>query len=67
MYTFYQYFLQILIYHFVRYTDLHRTLPQVASDWAMRHGMMFVEASAKTKEGIVQVFNEVVQKVRELS
>ena len=26
-------------------------------------GMLFMEASAKTKEGITQVFNEVVQKV----
>jgi hypothetical protein len=26
--------------------------------------MLFMEASAKTKEGIAQVFNEVVQKVR---
>lgn len=25
--------------------------------------MLFMEASAKTKEGIAQVFNEVVQKV----
>jgi hypothetical protein len=28
--------------------------------------MLFMEASAKTKEGIAQVFNEVVQKVGEL-
>jgi Ras-related protein Rab-18 len=35
-----------------------------ASDWAQSKGMLFMEASAKTKEGISQVFNEVVQKVR---
>ena len=35
----------------------------VADDWARSRGMLFMEASAKTKEGISQVFNEVVQKV----
>lgn len=36
-----------------------------ASEWARARGMLFMEASAKTKEGIAQVFNEVVQKVLE--
>ena len=36
---------------------------QIANDWAKSRGMLFMEASAKTKEGIAQVFNEVVQKV----
>jgi Ras-related protein Rab-18 len=36
----------------------------VADDWARSRGMLFMEASAKTKEGISQVFIEVVQKVR---
>ncbi|RHY27217.1 hypothetical protein DYB32_006947 [Aphanomyces invadans] len=31
--------------------------------WARSKGMLFVESSAKTKTGIQQVFNEVVQKV----
>lgn len=35
-----------------------------AGDWAQTRGMLFMEASAKTKEGISQVFNEVVQKVK---
>ena len=35
-----------------------------AEDWARSKGMLFVESSAKTKIGIQQVFNEVVQKVR---
>lgn len=35
----------------------------VADDWARSRGMLFMEASAKTKEGISQVFIEVVQKV----
>lgn len=35
----------------------------VAEEWAKSKGMLFMEASAKTKEGITQVFNEVVQKV----
>lgn len=38
---------------------------EVANDWARSRGMLFMEASAKTKEGIAQVFQEVVQKVRE--
>jgi hypothetical protein len=36
---------------------------ETAEDWANSHGMLFLEASAKTKEGISQVFHEVVQKV----
>ena len=39
---------------------------QVAEEWAKSKGMLFLEASAKTKEGISQVFQEVVQKVRML-
>ena len=38
---------------------------QVAEDWAKSRAMLFMEASAKTKEGIAQVFNEVVQKILE--
>jgi Ras-related protein Rab-18 len=36
-----------------------------ANSWARNKGMLFMEASAKTKEGISQVFTEVVQKVLE--
>jgi Ras-related protein Rab-18 len=36
---------------------------EVADAWARSKGMLFLEASAKTKEGISQVFHEVVQKV----
>ena len=36
---------------------------EMADEWAKSRGMLFMEASAKTKEGIAQVFNEVVQKV----
>ena len=38
---------------------------EVADEWARSRGMLFMEASAKTKEGIAQVFNEVVQKILE--
>lgn len=38
---------------------------ETAEEWARARGMLFMEASAKTKEGIAQVFNEVVQKVLE--
>ena len=38
---------------------------ETAEEWARSRGMLFMEASAKTKEGIAQVFNEVVQKVLE--
>jgi Ras-related protein Rab-18 len=38
---------------------------EVADDWARSRGMLFMEASAKTKEGIAQVFNEVVTKILE--
>lgn len=34
-----------------------------AEAWARSKGMLFVESSAKTKIGIQQVFNEVVQKI----
>lgn len=34
-----------------------------AGAWARSKGMLFVESSAKTKIGIQQVFNEVVQKI----
>jgi Ras-related protein Rab-18 len=36
-----------------------------AMDWAKSKGMLFLEASAKTKAGINQVFNEVVLKILE--
>jgi Ras-related protein Rab-18 len=38
---------------------------RMANEWAKEKGMLFMEASAKTKEGISQVFTEVVQKVLE--
>lgn len=38
---------------------------KMANEWAREKGMLFMEASAKTKEGISQVFTEVVQKVLE--
>jgi len=37
----------------------------VAEEWARDQGMLFLEASAKTKLGIRQVFLEVVQKILE--
>ena len=44
--------------------DQQRVVPrEQADEWARSRGMLFMEASAKTKEGISQVFNEVVQKV----
>jgi Ras-related protein Rab-18 len=44
--------------------DQPRVVPREdADDWARSRGMLFMEASAKTKDGISQVFNEVVQKV----
>ncbi|CAM9366274.1 unnamed protein product [Chrysoparadoxa australica] len=36
-----------------------------AEGYARRKGMLFLESSAKTKEGIKQVFSEVVQKILE--
>ena len=44
--------------------DQTRTVARdTADEWARTRGMLFMEASAKTKEGIAQVFNEVVQKI----
>lgn len=37
---------------------------QQAEEWAKARGMLFVEASAKTTEGVTQVFSEVAQQVR---
>lgn len=34
-----------------------------AAEWAKARGMIFVETSAKTTEGVSQVFSEVVQQV----
>ena len=46
--------------------DLERTVPrEQAEAWARSQGMLFLEASAKTKLGIRQVFMEVVQKIVE--
>lgn len=46
--------------------DLERTVPrEQAEAWARSQGMLFLEASAKTKMGIRQVFMEVVQKIVE--
>jgi hypothetical protein len=36
---------------------------QQAEEWAKARGMLFIEASAKTTEGVTQVFNEVAQQV----
>jgi Ras-related protein Rab-18 len=47
--------------------DLPRQVArETAMEWAKTKGMLFLEASAKTKTGINQVFNEVVLKVSHL-
>lgn len=44
--------------------DLGREVPrQMAEEWARNQGMLFLEASAKTKKGIRQSFMEVVHKI----
>lgn len=44
--------------------DQPRVVPrEVAVEYASSKGMLFMEASAKTKDGIAQVFSEVVQMV----
>lgn len=46
--------------------DLDRQVDRERADaWARSHGMLFLEASAKTRLGIRQVFMEVVQKILE--
>jgi len=46
--------------------DLERSVPrEEAEAWARSQGMLFLEASAKTKLGIRQCFMEVVQKILE--
>ena len=35
-----------------------------ASEFARQHGLIFLETSAKTKEGIDQLFREIAMKVR---
>lgn len=46
--------------------DLERKVPrEEAEAWARSQGMLFLEASAKTKMGIRQCFTEVVQKILE--
>lgn len=43
--------------------DVRKVSRERAEAWARSHGMLFLEASAKTKAGIRQVFMEVVQKI----
>merc|ERR1712071_664341 len=46
--------------------DLERKVPrEEAEAWARSQGMLFLEASAKTKTGIKQCFMEVVHKILE--
>jgi Ras-related protein Rab-18 len=46
--------------------DLDRKVPrEQAEAWARSQGMLFLEASAKTRAGIRQVFMEVVKKMLE--
>jgi Ras-related protein Rab-18 len=46
--------------------ELDRKVPtERADDWARSQGMLFLEASAKTRLGIRQVFMEVVKKMLE--
>jgi Ras-related protein Rab-18 len=46
--------------------DLERRVPrEEAEAWARSNGMLFLEASAKTRTGIRQCFMEVVQKILE--
>lgn len=46
--------------------DLQRKVPkELADDWARSQGMLFLEASAKTRLGVRQVFMEVVKKMLE--
>ena len=37
-----------------------------ADEWARSKGMIFIECSAKTKKGIEEVFQEVVEKVNQM-
>lgn len=39
-------------------------LHDYANDWAKNRGLLFLETSAKTKEGISQVFDDIVRKVQ---
>ncbi len=46
--------------------DMERQVERERAEaWARSHGMLFLEASAKTRLGIKQVFMEVVQKILE--
>jgi Ras-related protein Rab-18 len=46
--------------------DQERTVQRKEAEaWANDHGMLFMESSAKTKQGIDQVFQELVQKILE--
>ncbi|CAM9727706.1 unnamed protein product [Phaeothamnion confervicola] len=46
--------------------DQERVVPRAEAEaWARSKGMLFLEASAKSKVGIKQVFSEVVQKILE--
>ena len=46
--------------------DKHKDVKkEEAEEWARSQGMLFMQASAKTREGISNVFDEVVHKILE--
>ena len=63
LYISYAYPIQLLVGNKVDQTRVVQR--ERAEEWAKSQGMLFMEASAKTKEGIAQVFIEVVTKVLE--
>jgi Ras-related protein Rab-18 len=55
--------IKLLVGNKVDLDDKIKVERERADAWARSHGMLFLEASAKTKVGIRQVFMEVVQKI----
>jgi Ras-related protein Rab-18 len=55
--------IKLLVGNKVDLDDKVKVERETAEAWARSHGMLFLEASAKTKVGIRQVFMEVVQKI----
>jgi Ras-related protein Rab-18 len=44
--------------------DARQVTREEGAAFAKRHGMLFIEVSAKTKVGVQQAFEELVEKVR---
>jgi Ras-related protein Rab-18 len=56
---------KLLVGNKIDLADARQVDRNEAEEWARNHGMLFLEASAKTKTGVQESFMEVVHKILE--